>query len=109
MLLLLPPPDFEGVNLSPLLALSLSNDGFEILVGAFSFSPSSLLLPLLPPALADDEDLLPADEMRDFVVLAIFGMEFTRVVVDAALDGLAGRGAGLDGPPAASDEAVAAA
>jgi hypothetical protein len=49
--------------------------------------------------------------MRDFVVLAIFGID-TRVVavaVDAALDGLAGRGAGLDGPPAASDEAVAAA
>ena len=88
-----------------LLVASSSNDfRFEFAGSTFSFSSSFLLPPLL------------SLELQDFVAIrVIFGSDI-RVVVDddvvvvfvAALDGLAG-GAGLEGPPAASDEAVAAA
>ena len=90
-----------------LLATSSSNeDEFGLLLlllgiagRTFSFSLSILQLPLL------------VLELRDFVGRFIFGSDIVVVdvvVVVAALDGLAG-GAGLEGPPAASDEAVAAA
>ena len=89
-----------------LLATSSSNDDeFGLLLGfagrTFSFSLSILQPPLL------------VLELRDLVGRFIFGSDIVVVVdvvvvVVAALDGLAG-GAGLEGPPAASDEAVAAA